>query len=122
MDKNAILIELSESVRTDSGRVAFASQRPEQRVFSAIWALESQVNNGGFAQYFVSHDGDTAHVAPSALREVGAARCAEIVTRALEIVVPGGSLPADQSRREKLVERWRNSKRWTTSSSHILTT
>ena len=43
MDKNAFLIELSESDRTDLGRVDFGEQSEEQQVFSAIWELESQV-------------------------------------------------------------------------------
>ncbi len=51
MDKNALLIDLSESDRTMFGRVDFDQQPPEQQVFSAIWALESQVNNGEFAQF-----------------------------------------------------------------------
>jgi hypothetical protein len=47
MDKNKFLIDLSESDQTDFGRVDFASQSDPQRTFSAIWELESQVNNGG---------------------------------------------------------------------------
>ena len=104
MDKNLFLIDLSESDRTDFGRVDFALQRPEQRVFSAIWALESQVNNGGFAQYFVSHDGDTASSAPDALRAIGADQCAAIVEKALKLATPGGVLPAAQTDREMLLD------------------
>ena len=52
MDKNHYLIELSESPRTDYGKRDFAAQRREQQVFSAIWELESLVNNGGFQGYF----------------------------------------------------------------------
>ena len=39
MDKNKILIDLSESKRTDFGKVDFAEQSEEQKVFSAIWKL-----------------------------------------------------------------------------------
>jgi hypothetical protein len=104
MNKNSFLIELSESDKCDSGRVPFSEQRPEQQVFSAIWALESQVNNGGFAQYFGSHDGDTANAAPSALRAIGATRCAEIVVEALRLVVPSGELPALQEDRAAVID------------------
>lgn len=86
MDKNAYLIGLSESDHVDFGKVDFRDQSEQQKVFSAIWALEGQVNNGGFAQYFSSWDGDTANFAPSALRRIGANSCAEIVERALKIV------------------------------------
>ena len=103
MDKNAFLIALSESKRTDFGRKAFSKQSADQQVFSAIWELESQVNNGGFAQYFQSADGHTANAAPSALRAIGAAKCADIVGRALAVVT-ADRLPDDQSAREQLIE------------------
>jgi hypothetical protein len=56
--KDAFLIELSESDRTSFGKVAFEKQDEIQRVFSAIWALESEVNNGGFDQYFRNSDSE----------------------------------------------------------------
>jgi hypothetical protein len=102
MDKNAFLIELSESDRTQFGRVGFNEQPEEQQVFSAIWELESQINNGGFAQYFSSADGYTANFAPTALRRIGAAKCADIVARALGTVSPD-ALPDDQASREQVI-------------------
>jgi DNA replication initiation complex subunit (GINS family) len=80
----------------------FQEQIEEQQVFSAIWELESQVNNGGFAQYFTSADGHTANFAAAALQRIGANRCADIVTRALRSVT-GSLLPDDQSSREQIV-------------------
>lgn len=102
MDKNRFLIDLSESARTGFGRVDFADQSEAQRVFSAIWALESQVNNGGFLQFFESSDGDTAEHAPSALRAIGALACAEIVERALRTASPE-PLPASDTERQELM-------------------
>lgn len=83
MDKNRFLIELSESNRTDFGRIEFSGQPEEQRVFSAIWEVESQVNNGGFEQYF-DNSGSEAYFAPDALERIGAHKCASIVAKALE--------------------------------------
>ena len=102
MNKNAFLIELSESDRTLFGRVDFADQPEHQQVFSAIWEMESQVNNGGFAEYFGSADGHTANFAPVALRRIGADRCADIVRRALLTVSPQ-ALPDDQTTRQALI-------------------
>jgi len=85
MDKNSYLIKLAESDRTQLGRIDFAAQSPEQRVFSAIWVLEAEVNNGGFDQYFHNTDLATVSFAPAALREIGAHMCADIVSRALVI-------------------------------------
>lgn len=103
MDKNAFLIALSESKRTQLGRVDFAEQAEQQKVFSAIWGLEGQVNNGGFSQYFSSSDGEAAEFAPSALRTIGARACADLVERALR-TVSASPLPTPQSARERVVD------------------
>jgi hypothetical protein len=50
-EKNSILIQLAASYRTAYGREEpFAKQTLPQKVFSAIWVLEAEVNNGGFSQ------------------------------------------------------------------------
>jgi hypothetical protein len=49
MDKNGILIALSESDKTKFGKEDFSAQSVPQKVFSSIWAVESEVNNGGFS-------------------------------------------------------------------------
>ena len=85
MDKNHYLIELSESPKTDYGKRDFAEQVHEQKVFSAIWELESLVNNGGFQAYF-GNCAETASFAPTALTAVGAHQCAALVKEALALV------------------------------------
>ena len=102
MNMNRILIELSESDRTDFGKVEFSTQSEEQKVFSAIWSLESQVNNGGFFQYFISWDGDTANYAPFALKRIGANASAVIVERAIA-AVSTEQIPTEHDAREQLM-------------------
>lgn len=103
MDKNSFLIDLSESDRTDFGRVVFNSQSEEQKVFSAIWKLEAEVNNGGFLQYFDNDRGETFGFAVTALQRIGAINCAGIVERAIRAVC-GNAIPADADAWEPLVE------------------
>jgi Domain of unknown function (DUF4375) len=103
MDKNSYLINLSESENAEFGKIDFQNQSTEQKVFSAIWGLEGQVNNGGFSQYFSSWDGDTANFSPVALRKIGANNCANIVERALKLVSQS-ELPNDQDERSRLKE------------------
>ena len=100
MDKNHYLIELSESPRTDFGKRDFAEQRHEQKVFSAIWELESLVNNGGFRGYF-GNSAQMADFAPTALIAVGAHQCAAIVKEALALVPK--PLPTDHNACWKLM-------------------
>lgn len=83
VEKNNYLISLSTSPKTDVGKVAFEQQSEAQKVFTAIWVLESEVNNGGFAQYLANDAEQTALHAPVALGAIGATQCAAIVTRAL---------------------------------------
>jgi hypothetical protein len=82
MDKNNFLIELSESDRTTYGRVDFVAQTAQQKVFSAIWALESQVNGSGFESFLENEDPALVAFAPEALQTIGAISCADIVRRA----------------------------------------
>jgi hypothetical protein len=82
MDKNGFLIDLSESDKTAYGRTEdFAKQSTPQKVFSAIWALEAEVNNGGFSQYFFNTSNETAGFVVEALGTVGAPQTAEFAGR-----------------------------------------
>ena len=94
--KNNILIALSQSDRTQFGK-EFESQSMPQKVFSAIWALESEVNNGGFSQYFVNDSRETAAFVAEALEIVGAPRTADICRRAIATAYPAGLPKASEA-------------------------
>jgi hypothetical protein len=101
LDKNKVLIRLSEGAQTEFGRVAFANQSEPQRVFSSVWALESQVNNGGFEQYLRYTDSDVIAHAPVALEALGALACRTIVEQALGVLAP---LPPTRDQREDALD------------------
>jgi hypothetical protein len=90
MDKNGILIDLSESDRTKFGKEDFASQSVPQKVFSSVWAVEAEVNNGGFSQYFLNDSSQTAPFVAEALDLIGAPRTADICRRAIHYGFPAG--------------------------------
>jgi hypothetical protein len=94
MNKNAILIKLSESEKTSFGKRDFALQSVPQKTFSAVWAVESEVNNGGFSQYFLNNSRETAEFVAEALDSIGAPRTADICRRAIAAAFPDG-LPSD---------------------------
>src|SRR5437660_149650 len=96
MDKNTYLIRLSESEHTDFGQIAFDKQPEVQQVFSAVWELESQVNNGGFDQYFRNSDTNIIAFAPAALKKIEAKACAEIVEASIMLISP---LPDSREKR-----------------------
>jgi hypothetical protein len=103
MDKNRILIQLAESPTVQYGKVAYDKQSKPQQVFSAVWGLESEVNNGGFAQYFENSTGEMALDTEAALRAIGAHRAAGIVAKAVA-VFPGGAPPRDHDARQRLLD------------------
>jgi len=94
LDKNSILLDLSESDHAKFGKEPFEKQSVPQKVFSSIWAVESEVNNGGFSQYFLNISSETAGFVVEALNTVGARQTADICRRAIAVAFPAG-LPAD---------------------------
>ena len=92
MNKNEILIALSESDKTMFGKEDFDAQSVPQKVFSSIWAVESEVNNGGFSQFFLNLE--TAKFVVEALETIGAPKTAGICRRAIVTAFPDG-LPSD---------------------------
>jgi len=90
MDKNKILIQLSESPLTKVGKEEFAQQSGPQKVFTAVWEVESEVNNGGFAQYFSNESAESAPFVVEALETIGASQTAAICRRAILTAFPNG--------------------------------
>jgi hypothetical protein len=103
MNKNKWLIELSESPNARFFRLEFKDLTPEEQVFLSVWQLESEINNGGFHQYFLNSSGDVAWFAPEALERIGASKMAAIVRRA-NAVFSGGSPPTEPVQRQQALE------------------
>jgi hypothetical protein len=94
MDKNGTLIDLSESDKTKFGKEEFTTQSIPQKVFSSVFAIESEVNNGGFSQYFLNSSCETAGFVAEALDTIGAPQTADICRRAIAVAFPSG-VPSD---------------------------
>jgi hypothetical protein len=90
MNKDQILMRLSNSDKTEFGKDNFATQSLPQKVFSSLWALESEVNNGGFQQYFYNDSAETVPFIADALELIGAARTAQICRQAILAAFPAG--------------------------------
>ena len=90
MTKDKILIELSSSTKTKVYKEDFANQSFPQKVFSAIWEVEAEVNNGGFSQYFWNSSNESAHFVVQALEMIGAPQTASICHRAVAAAFPQG--------------------------------
>ena len=97
-DDTAFAIALSNLVFPRWDRDGFDSLTPAEQVIYCVDALEREVNNGGFLQFFDNSSGDTSFQTVSALEAIGAQQAANIVRRAIE-AFPGGKPSADREER-----------------------
>jgi hypothetical protein len=74
------------------------------KVVALIEALEAEVNNGGFDQFFFNDAGDRTAETIEALRAIGANHTASIV-QAAAAKFPGGMPPIDRDMRQEVLER-----------------
>lgn len=58
--------------------------KPQQAIY-IIWGMESEVNNGGFNQYYYNSSGQFAKFAPEALKLVGAKQFAALMHTANDV-------------------------------------
>ncbi len=73
----------------------------EQRILYITQALEMEVNNGGFAQFFFNSDGCFGNEIVSSFEKIGAMKTAEICKKAISIY--GDKVPTDRDEREEIL-------------------
>ena len=73
----------------------------EQRVFYITQALEMEVNNGGFSQFFFNSDGCFSNELVASFEKIGAMKTAEICKKAISIY--GDKVPTDRDERETVL-------------------
>lgn len=66
----------------------FNSLSISEQVLLALFTLDIEVNNGGFAQYFSNTGGQHAEKSIEGLQEIGATQIAELLRQATELVGP----------------------------------
>jgi hypothetical protein len=97
-----ILPELQDKAR-DHGYDALSHA---ERVVLDVTAVEAQVSNGGFDQFFLNQSGDRAKEGIAALREIGAAATAAIVEEACALFPKGGPSRKWATRQKQLLARF----------------
>ena len=100
-EMNSRLIRLSESPTSRFWRLDYKDLSTPERVFLVIWELESEVNNGGFYQYFCNSSGVLAPHVVGALKTIGAKATADVVQRALNAVVNTIASWSDDAQRQE---------------------
>ncbi|GAA5177124.1 hypothetical protein GCM10025771_13730 [Niveibacterium umoris] len=97
------LLALEGHFRNDSIVAAFeaaleqkAQLSEQERVVLAVEAVEREVNNGGFLQFFANSSKSHAHFAPSAFRQIAAPLTSAMCEEALQLVTHGAVLSDDE--------------------------
>jgi hypothetical protein len=81
-----------------------------QEVTDLIEALEGEVNNGGFDQFFYNNAGDNTRETIQALEAIGAFKMADILKRAAA-AFPAGMPPKDRfARQDVLLQQFPDAK------------
>ena len=73
----------------------------KERVFYITQALEMEVNNGGFLQFFFNSSGMFANELVASFEAIGAKKTSEICKKAISIY--GNEVPMDREKREELL-------------------
>lgn len=97
-DPTDFAIALSNLVFPRYDQEGFASLTPDEQVAYCVDALEREVNNGGFDQFFLNSSGDTVPETLAALEAIGAAQVAAMLREAVSLF-PGGEPPRDREER-----------------------
>jgi hypothetical protein len=83
-DPTQFAIALSDHVYSREGPPGLSGLTEAEQTVYCIDGLEREVNNGGFAQFFLNSAGDQARETVAALRRIGADHTAHLLERAME--------------------------------------
>jgi hypothetical protein len=101
-DPTSFAIALSDLVFPRYDRDGFESLSAAERVAYCVDALEREVNNGGFGQFFANSSGNTSVETVAALKKIGAVQAANLVQLATDLF-PNGAPPRDRDERLDLL-------------------
>jgi hypothetical protein len=82
---DSLVLAFEQAMDQKAARLGMESLSDQERVILAIEALEREVNNGGYGQFFVNTP-EYAPIIVQSLRQIGCPRTAEITQKALTIV------------------------------------
>jgi hypothetical protein len=114
-DDTAFAIAMSNLVFARHEAAGFAALTEAEQTVYCLDALEREVNNGGFEQFFFNSSGDTALETAAALERLGAAHTAGLLRRAMA-VFPAARPAANRDDRERQMEALAETARHTWSS------
>jgi Domain of unknown function (DUF4375) len=83
---DSLVLAFEQAMDQKAAKVGEGKLTDEERIILAIEALEREVNNGGYGQFFVNSSSEYAPIIVHALRRIGCPITAEITKNALKAV------------------------------------
>jgi hypothetical protein len=83
---DSLVLAFEQAMDQKAARIGEDELTAEERIILAIEALEREVNNGGYGQFFVNSSREYAPIIVDALRRISCPKTAEITQNALKIV------------------------------------
>src|SRR5580704_2404929 len=81
---DSLLCALEQAIQLRQSRFPAIATTPEERVLLAIMALQREVNNGGYHQFFLNSSRQYAMTVVSALESIGCDTVAALTQAAIE--------------------------------------
>lgn len=80
---DSLVVAIEEAIYQKAERKGGGSLSNEERIVLAVEALEREVNNGGYSQFFINSSAEYAPIVVDALRQIGCDATAEITDTAI---------------------------------------
>ena len=92
---DSIVLAFEQALDQKADRMGPKGLTEEERVILAIEALEREVNNGGYDQFFINSSREYAPIIVDALTRLGCAQAAELTQRAIGLLGIEGPITGD---------------------------
>lgn len=101
---DSIVLAFEQALQQKVVRVGQANLTEEERVILAIEAIEREVNNGGYHQFFINSSKKYAAIVVDALNRIGCAETAILTQKAIDLLGIVGPITVEAVDREIYVD------------------
>lgn len=92
---DSLVVAFHQAVDQKAARVGNENLAEEERIILAVEALESEVNNGGYDQFFINSSKEYAPMVVEALQRIGCAETATLTQEAIDALGVRGPITAE---------------------------
>ena len=101
---DSLVLAFEQALDQKAERVGKEALTEEERVFLAIEALEREVNNGGYDQFFTNSSNEYASIVVNSLNRIGCVEIAKLTQQAIDCLEIEGPLCVETIERAMEIE------------------